>query len=227
MLTRRASLRAAKACRSAKNSGRLILLRIANASRTKEAPYISTLLIAVLGWLLVHTNERITNNPTISYSSEKYEIENKSTAHQEFVIINNSSRSSFHNLYIHFLSNGSSCGLNVVEDEAFGPYYLEIGNVSPDGGDCRAIQRISQLHAGARLRFVVSYETKEAPQIEFSLEPEPSGTLQNLHIVREGLVTFLARNELNFLLTLIVLWVALICGYVVLSHFASRWENAN
>jgi hypothetical protein len=177
----------------------------------EKAPWLVTLILGVLGWLLSHTVDRIISSPTVEYDIRQYQGGDR------------------RGVIVHLR--------NITRDKSFD--HVQATVTFPDGKNFKwgmvAAAPASEgdeppVHQGATVSFAMPLlmpGTKVGFAASATGTAEPvvriwSAASQPVRLQRRGAETFFARHETGVMTGLIALWLVALLIILVLARRASK-----
>jgi hypothetical protein len=165
---------------------------------SEKAPYVVTVILAVLGWSVTHVVDRVTGNPIL-----EYRVESESAGREAVTIQNVTRDHTFRNLTLVFTADiaGSITSVSVI------PFEPAFEGDEPWLIHGRTAQfTFPQLQPGWKFQIKLGYTGTQRPRLRFELR---EGTLR---ATEWSLETFFLANEVCILLLILVAWVLFLLG---------------
>ena len=181
--------------------------------KKEHAPYLFTVAIAMLGWLITRAVDETTKSPLVAYST------NDSVENGQRVFAarfhNISSSTVFRNLYV-VLTNldGTSSKFTSVDLEYEAPIHPDkLRKAAPAFGNAWAGCMISELQPRTAVQLRTTIEGPGVPVVRFDSKEA------TVRLVKQGFLTIVVENESEILLWMAALTIVLLVIYVI---FLSR-----
>lgn len=177
---------------------------------SERLSYFITAVVAVLGWLITHYVDRITQTPTIEYAIS--ETRSGGRVDAVYRLTNISRTQSFGRIDVQFLARRQSpitrLVIRPVEPASEGPN-------SETQGPAAANFVIERLMPGATITFLTSTQGVARPELRVDA-PEP------VKLTTRSFETWLATNEMTVVACLILFWAVALLGLISLQFLPGR-----
>lgn len=169
----------------------------------ERASYFITAVAAVLGWLITYYVERVTKTPTIEYViTEKAE---GPWLRAEYRLTNVNRATAFGPIAVSFLAAPSSPIAKKMLVRPREPASDGRAKATTRRGSAKFV--LQRLTPGASIKFILRVRGKERPHLYLE-------TGETVRFTGRSLDTWLARNETEVVLGLIVAWAAILLALV-------------
>ena len=180
----------------------------------EKIPYLITILVALIGWGLTHTVDRVISFPIIEYN--KKINSNEKGKEIEYFITNISRDTLFQNLTFEFLLKEGEYLVDHCDVEFILPM---TSKERPNKGEDFFSITLAEFHP--QWKFIIKLKTlgKAEPKFIFHTESVvETSNKQPIILHKSSLQTFLVKHEFRIIFGMIITWIIVI----ILTLFFSR-----
>lgn len=171
--------------------------------------YFITAVAAVLGWLITHYVDRVTQTPTIEYSIS--ETAEDGARRIEYRLTNVNRNQAFGPIEVRFISPRSSPIIDSLSVRPVEPASEGSGNITTTSHSAQF--DVPKMLPGSAIKFTLRVKGPKRPHI-YLLSKENK---ESIHFTRRGLDTWVAANETKIVVWLIGIWIVILLGLVGLA----------
>lgn len=209
----------------------------------REAPYIATLFVGLLAWILTHLAERLVQTPILDYEWRREELSSQDKTHprisppdpgitseqiyKDVVRVSNISQTARFGKITFYLNLPPSSSGNEKMHFAWTAYNLPAlprTRATPDKkselADCEpslAWYSVQELHPGWSVDLICYHTGQSRPGLGFTTDDIVSA----VRLVEKGYLTSLVRNEPAILFVLLIVSMVLMIGYFTFINLAT------
>jgi hypothetical protein len=183
--------------------------------------YFITAVAAILGWLITHYVDRVTQTPTIEYKISETSQGDRTTV--SYLLTNVNRTQAYGPIHVGFLAAPGAPIVTKLRVRPVEPAHE--GDEPPVHGAASAQYTIPKMMPGAGINFTLATAGKDRPRLYLS----SSDPKESVRFTESSVDTWVATNETTIVIFLIALWALVLATLLLVVLFlrSPRPEGAH